>query len=61
MNIYFQLFAVIMALGGVFFLSSAIVYYLKFLNKKYHLGWNLLDYISVGYLDHIVNRYIKRV
>jgi hypothetical protein len=61
MNIYFKLLAIVMSLGGVFFLSSAIIYYLKFLNKKHHLGWSILDYISVGYMDHIVNRYIKRI
>jgi hypothetical protein len=61
MNIYFKLLAVCMSLAGAFFLSSAIVYYLKYLNKKHRLGWSILDYISVGYLDHIVNRYIKKI
>lgn len=60
MNIYFKLLAVCMSAGSVLFVSSAVVHYLKFLKNKYHFSWNFLDYISVGYFDHLVAKYIKR-
>ena len=60
MNIYFKLLAIFMSVGALFFVSSAIVHYLKFLKNKYRFSWNFLDYISAGYFDHLVTKYIKR-
>lgn len=61
MKIYFELLGVFMSLAGLFFLGSALVYYLKQLKKRHVLNWAFLDYISVGYYEHLVNRYIKRI
>ena len=61
MNIYFIMLGVAMALAGVFFLGSAFIYYLKQLRKRHIIGCSFLDYISVGYYEHLINKYVKKI
>jgi len=41
--------------GGVIFFSFA-----KILQRKYFSSWKILDYVSVGYAQHLYKKYIKK-
>ena len=55
------LFEVLMGLGVVFFIIVLILSFLKKLKKDRFPQWKFLDYFSVGYLDHLYKKYIKRI
>ena len=61
MNIYFKILAIAMSVAGTLFVFSAFLYYLKQLKKNHIPAWKFLDYISVGHLEHLVNKHIKGV
>ncbi len=45
----------LLLIAGTLFFST-----LKTLKKRRFHNWTFLDYISVGYLDYLFRRYIKR-
>jgi hypothetical protein len=49
----------------IFFLISAILFtgvvffsFAKLLKRNYFHNWNILDYVSVGYAEHLYKKYI---
>jgi hypothetical protein len=52
-----QIFFVISAIlfGGLIFFSFA-----KMLQRKWFSTWKILDYVSVGYAEHLYKKYIEK-
>ena len=61
MNIYIFSLIILMALGLLLLVVVMIFSFLKHLQRTRYPNWKFLDYFSVGYLEHLYKKYIKRV
>lgn len=52
--------AVFLFLGIILVFLVIIFTVLKHLQRNYYPNWKFLDYVSVGYLEHLYKKYIKR-
>ncbi len=51
---------VLLFMAGLLFTGVLFFSFLKFLKKNYFPNWKFPDYISVGYAEYLVNKYIKK-
>jgi len=61
MNTLVILGEILLVLGLVFLAGVLVFSYLKHLKKTRFPEWKFLDFISVGYAEHLFKKYIKRV
>ena len=52
---------VLFVLGLLFFITVIFLSTLKHFRRNYFPSWKVLDYLSVGYFEHLYKKYIKRV
>jgi len=52
---------VLLGLGAVLLLGVLVFSFLKHLQRTRFSNWTFLDYVSVGYAEHLYNKYIKRI
>lgn len=52
---------ILLSLAIVLVLAVFLFSFLKGLKNEGRLNWKFLDYVSVGYLEHLYKKYIKRV
>ena len=61
MNIYLLSLIILMVLGLLLLLGVLIFSFLKYLQRIRYPHWKFLDFVSVGYLEHLYKKYVKRV
>jgi len=61
MNIFVLLGIILFAIGLALIFLVIIFSTLKHLKKNYYPNWKYLDYVSVGYFEHLYRKFIKRV
>jgi len=61
MNIYLLSLIILMVLGLLLLLGVLIFSFLKYLQRTRYPHWKFLDFVSVGYLEHLYKKYVKRV
>jgi uncharacterized membrane protein affecting hemolysin expression len=52
---------ILLSLGLVLLVGVLVFSYLKHLKRTRYNGWKFLDYVSVGYAEHLYKKFIKRV
>ncbi|HVW95827.1 MAG TPA: hypothetical protein VHA56_07650 [Mucilaginibacter sp.] len=60
MNILLIFVTTLMILGAILCIGVLFFSYLKYLKKTRYPNWKFPDYISVGYLEYLYNKFIKR-
>lgn len=61
MNAFVLTGIVFFSLGILLVLLVILFSFLKYLQRNYYPKWTFLDYVSVGYFEHLYRKYIKRV
>ncbi len=59
MNVFILVVQVLLSLAAVLFLGVIVFGGLKSLKKSHFPNWKFLDYISVGYAEHLYKKFIK--
>lgn len=52
--------AIFLYLGITLIFLVMIFTVLKHIQRNYRPSWTFLDYVSVGYMEHLYRKYIKR-
>jgi hypothetical protein len=61
MSIFFILVITLMSLAIILVLGVLFFSFLKYLKRTRYPNWKFPDFVSVGYLDHLYKKYIKRI
>ena len=58
MNIFISLTQVLFIISAILFAGVVFFSFAKLLKKNYFHNWKILDYVSVGYAEHLYKKYI---
>lgn len=58
MNIFISLTQVLFIISAILFSGVIFFSFAKLLKRNYFQGWKILDYVSVGYAEHLYKKYI---
>jgi hypothetical protein len=61
MNIFILIIEIVFGTALLLLLIVMFFSFLKSLKKDYFPNWTFLDYFSVGYIEHLYKKYIRRM
>ena len=59
MEVFIIVIKILLFLAGLLLIGVAFFGFLKYLKKTYFPSWTFLDYISVGYAEHLYKKFLE--